>query len=454
MNKLLLKSCLAIVGITFLQACGAIGKNIKSQGGLSDVKAEGGLLGGGARTGGGSRDNDSRSINDTVLGVKLKNKDFDIPVVLNDSVERWVHYFTVKGRKHFTIYLERLGQMRPIMLPKLREAGMPEDMIYLSMIESGFSTKAYSRAGAAGPWQFIRSTGKMYDLQIDTWRDERKDPYKATDAAIRYLKRLYEEFGAWELSAAAYNAGELKVRRAIERLGTRDYWEISRNRKALKKETRDYVPKLLAAAIVAKNAEQFGFEPVKDQDYWTKTEIVRLPRAEDLRTIARVAGIEKEVIRDYNPELLRSCTPPDNYELRLPKGDMTKKLLAAIESGEVGTFQDFRRLVVRRGDTLSRISSRHSVPQDAILSLNDLGSSRQIRPGMELVLPVGKFESYEPKIARRGQRRRIRRPASEYITVKQGDTAYDLSRRYSVNINKVRTAIGNKKLRAGSRIKL
>lgn len=193
-----------------------------------------------------------------VRGQVLKNTRFDYPVRVNPAVEYWVAYFTGKGRKHFDRYLQRSRYFIPEISKILKQHNMPQDLVYLAMIESGFNNSAKSRARAVGPWQFIRPTGVRYGMTVDFWLDERRDTRKSTLAAIAYLKELYEEFGSWELASAGYNAGENKVRRAIKKYRVNDFWEISRHR-FFKRETRDYVPKIMAAAILTKNAELFGF---------------------------------------------------------------------------------------------------------------------------------------------------------------------------------------------------
>ncbi|MFL5814142.1 MAG: transglycosylase SLT domain-containing protein [Bdellovibrionia bacterium] len=195
-----------------------------------------------------------------IQGKRLKNTTFDIPVTVNSRVEYWVDYFTGRGRKYFATYLERAEFFIPYMRPILKQNGMPEDLVYLAMIESGFNNFARSNAKAVGPWQFISATGKRYGLMVNWWVDERRDIRKSTIAAVDYLKELMGMFGSFELAAASYNAGEGKLARAIQRFGTKDFWAISRHR-FLKPETRDYVPKIIAAALLAKNRTQFGFEP-------------------------------------------------------------------------------------------------------------------------------------------------------------------------------------------------
>lgn len=195
-----------------------------------------------------------------VRGVELENTEFDIPVRINTRVEHWVEYFTGRGHDVFARYLERSEYFIPYIREILRDEGMPEDLVYLAMIESGFNNHARSRASAVGPWQFISATGRRYGLAVNWWVDERRDIRKSTLAAIRYLRDLHKIFGSWELAWASYNAGETKVSRAIRRFQTLDFWTLARHR-FLRPETRNYVPKLMAAAIVSKNRTQFGFKP-------------------------------------------------------------------------------------------------------------------------------------------------------------------------------------------------
>ncbi|MGZ3707039.1 MAG: lytic transglycosylase domain-containing protein, partial [Bdellovibrionota bacterium] len=352
---------LCLIALTTLSACASLrGGKPDSGGGLLNTKAEGGLLNTEARSPTevaaeaviGSSD---KSLDGDVHGVKLKNKNFDIPIVYNDEVEQWLDYFTGSGRRYFQVYLERRARIEPLIVPKLKAGGVPQDLLYLSMIESGFSTSAYSHAGASGPWQFIRSTGRLFGLQSNWWVDERRDPLKATDAAIEYLSRLHGEFGDWWLACAAYNSGEVKIRKAIAKLGTKNFFEIAENRKALRRETKDYVPKMMAAAILGKNAEQFGFQVSPIDKSLLEFDEVSIPKSENLRTIARIAKTDRDTLAELNPELLRCCTPPQRgaYKIRVPKGESAKLVTAAVDAGEIGQYKDFSRYVIRRGDSIS-----------------------------------------------------------------------------------------------------
>lgn len=462
---------LAVFSVLALSACGGMKDSIKPEGGLFSTKGEGGLLNVQGRTPADAKVDPSSFRNETaldadVMGVKLKDKNFDIPVVYNEEVLSWLEYFTGPGRNYFGIYLERMARMEPVIVPKLKAAGLPGDLIYLAMIESGFSTSAKSHAGAVGPWQFIKSTGKLFGLKSDWWVEERRDPNKSTDAAIEYLSRLYAEFGDWHLACAAYNSGEVKIRNAISRLGTRDFWTIARDRKALRRETKDYVPKMIAAAIIGKNADIFGFKKYPEDNFHVDVEEIKIPKAENLRTVAKVARVDHQTLLELNPELSHCCTPPQksDYVIKVPKGEGAKLLLSAIEAGEIGKYADFRRHVIRRGDSLSRIASMNGVPVEAILSMNEIRSVKGLKPGTELIIPDRVTKSSR-SVASAPKANIVRvatssaadgQKAVTYV-VQKGDTLYTISRRYAVRIEQIRrwNAIHrSKNLRPGSRLTL
>jgi hypothetical protein len=236
-----------------------------------------------------------------IRGVRLKNTGFDIPIVVNSRVEFWVDYFCGRGRANFERYLERSEFFVPYIVPLLKQNGLPEDMVYLAMIESGFNNNARSRAKAVGPWQFISATGKRYGLMVNWWVDERRDTRKSTLAAVEYLKDLYNIFQSWELAAAAYNAGEAKIARAVQRYGTKDFWALSRYR-FLRPETRDYVPKIIAAALISKNRTLFGFAPStllkasSDEAIAGDGEVVKLEKESEAKAAADAARQDEETL--------------------------------------------------------------------------------------------------------------------------------------------------------------
>ena len=235
---------------------------------------------------------------------------YDIPVEMQPLVAQYIRFFQGPGRKWFRVWMSRSSRYIPMMAPLLEASGLPRDTVYLAMIESGFSPEAFSWARAAGPWQFISSTGKRFGLRQDFWVDERRDPLKATRAAGRYLRELHDSLGTWYLAWAGYNAGGEKLRRLVERRGTDDFWELSEGR-GLAKETKHYVPKLIACALVAKHPKAFGFS---DEEFSFQEplafEEVPVVEPTDLEVLARAAAVPVEDIRALNPELRRWCSPP------------------------------------------------------------------------------------------------------------------------------------------------
>ena len=311
---------------------------------------------------------------------------YDIPVELNDAVVAYIRFFQTDGRVHFTKWLGRSTRFMPMMRGLLEKQGLPLDLVYLSMIESGFSTYAYSFAKAAGLWQFVVGTSRRYGLHTDFWVDERRDPIKATIAAARYLKELKERFhGDWYLAWAGYNAGEGKVDRAIRRESTRDFWRMMSKGRTLRAETKHYVPKLIAAALIAKHPERFGFK-VDYAEPWDVDEFY-IADATDLHVIAKTAGLTIDEVRDLNPELRRFCTPPGGWTIRLPKGKK-EAFVAEFEKLDAGDRLSFTEHRVEKGEPLSKIARAYGVSEGAILRTNGFKSYRQVKVGRVLVIPM------------------------------------------------------------------
>jgi membrane-bound lytic murein transglycosylase D len=317
---------------------------------------------------------------------------YDIPVEMRPLVAQYIQFFQGKGRKWFRRWMSRSTRFIPLMQPILEAHGLPRDTVYLAMIESGFNTQAKSWARAVGPWQFISGTAKLFNLKEDFWVDERRDPIKATHAAASYLSLLYANTGHWYLAWAGYNAGGGRVRRLIETYGTRDFWELSEHKKGFAKETKHYVPKLIAAALVAKHPEAFGFS-MDEFEFQPPFEFeeVQLDTSVDLEVLAQAAGTTVEEIELLNPELKRWCTPPATpeapYTLRLPPGT---KARFAVEFPKVAPTErlHFKIHKVARGDTLSKIAATYHSAQEAILHANRLASAKVLKVGSELVVPV------------------------------------------------------------------
>ncbi|MGH7773206.1 MAG: transglycosylase SLT domain-containing protein [Candidatus Binatia bacterium] len=310
--------------------------------------------------------------------------EFSIPLVENNRVLYFVNFFSGRLRGFFERALARSGRYVPMMTTILREEGLPEELVYLSLIESGFSPYAYSKAKAMGPWQFIRGTGLRYGLKINGWVDERKDPIKSTRAAAAYLKDLHLQFGEWFLAAAAYNAGERKVEKAISRSRTNDFWHLSQ-KTHLKSETRNYVPKFIAATLIASTPEKYGFgdviyEPPMEYDE------VSIKKPLRLQTIAELASTTVAAIKELNPALLRNSTPPseNGFMLRVPAGrgetfSQAYELLPDSAAVKVITH------TVRKGETLVTIAKKYRQQVSQLMELNNL-KSRRIQVGQDLII--------------------------------------------------------------------
>jgi membrane-bound lytic murein transglycosylase D len=321
--------------------------------------------------------------------------EFDIPIVINEKVEQFIQHFQTRGRKVFTGWLARSERYIPFMKNLLKENGLPEDLVYMALIESGFNPYAYSRSKAAGPWQFIYRTGKRYGLDSNWWIDERRDPEKSTIAAAKYLKDLYDTFECWYLAAAGYNAGEGKIARAMKRYQTEDFWELTKYR-YLKRETKDYVPQMIAAALIAKDPEKYGFVEIEYQEP-LRYDKVKVPEVTDLRLIAEACEVTLDEIKSLNPELSRWCTPPNypDYEIKIPFGkkELFSRNFETLYPGE--RFQ-FKTHKVKKGDTLSRIAKLYRVSLEPILEINRLNKKSRLSIGMNLLIPLPKDPDPKP----------------------------------------------------------
>jgi len=329
------------------------------------------------------------------IGLHKKETEFDIPIVINGKVEHYIQYFQTTIRDKFITWLSRSEKYIPFMKNLLKEHGLPEDLVYMSLIESGFNPYAYSRAKAVGLWQFISMTGKRYGLRVNWWVDERRDPEKSTIAAAKYLKDLYDLFACWYLAAAGYNAGEYKIIKAIKRYQTEDFWKLT-NQRYLKRETKDYVPQMIAAALIAKDPEKYGFIDVAYQEP-LRYEKVKVPELTDLCLIAKACETSLEEIKDLNPELRRGVTPPNEteYEIKIPFGkkDFFLKNFEALQPLE--KFQ-FKTHLVKKGEALKGIANHYRVDLEPLLEINHLNKTSPISKGMTLLIPISKDEEIGP----------------------------------------------------------
>jgi len=358
--------------------------------------------------------------------------EFDIPVVINEDVIRWMKYFTGPGRKYYTRWLARSTRVQPLMIEKLDAAGLPRDLVYLSMIESGYLSHAYSRAAAVGLWQFISSTGKEYDLRIDWWVDERRDPEAATDAAIDFLGHLHRKYGHWYLAWAAYNGGPSRVSRGIRQHGTKDFWTLV-DKNAFPRETDNYVPKLIAAAIIGKHPERYGFTNITYQDP-IAVERVEVGPSIGLDVLAKCAGITQEEFQALNPQLRRWALPPEpaKQTITIPK-NKRKSFVAALDKVPPQERLTFRRHHVQKGETLGRIAQKYGVSATELQRLNRIDNANRIYVGMELVIPVPGTSNGEASFASSAGSG-PKQPRAKAVThvVRSGESLTKIASRYGV----------------------
>ena len=364
------------------------------------------------------------------------NAEFDIPIVVNAKVEQFVQYFQTTLKSQFANWLARSEKYIPLMKNLLKEAGLPEDLVYLALIESGFNPYAYSRSKAMGPWQFIYRTGMRYGLKVNWWVDERRDPEKSTVAAAKYLKDLYDMFECWYLAAAGYNAGEGKIAKAVKRYRTEDFWELTKYR-YLKQETKNYVPQMIAAALVAKDPEKYGFGGIEYQEPLCYDK-VRVPEATDLALVAKACEVSTEELKDLNPELLRWCTPPGlpDYEIRIPCG---KKEMFYTNFEELRPTHRvrFKTHVVKQGETLSRIANLYRVDLEPMLEINKLKKTSRLSVGMHLLIPVPTREEPKAGVTARGPSHGTKTAANSretIYTIRRGDSLWSIANELGITI--------------------
>jgi membrane-bound lytic murein transglycosylase D len=343
----------------------------------------------------------------------------DLPLTVNDSVLQYLSFFTTPhGRAIVEHGLQRAGQYGPMIQKALKEAGVPQDLIYLAQAESAFQPQAVSKVGARGIWQFMPYTGEEYELERTYWVDDRSDPEKATRAAAHHMRDLYRMFGDWYLVMAAYNSGPLNVSRAIERTGYADYWDLKRL-KALPKETENYVPIIIALALVAKDPALYGVhvEPEKP----AQIESVKLEHPADLHLVADATGADIDDLRLLNPQLLRNVTPNDpGFELKLPAGT-SDKLEENIHQVPEDKWTSWRLHPVEDGETLSDVARKYRVTVPAIETANHLEPHATLPSGFLLNVPTVPVTVH-----------------LEHYRVQKGDTLEGIADRYDVTVAELR----------------
>jgi membrane-bound lytic murein transglycosylase D len=353
-----------------------------------------------------------------------KNISHDLPLTVNDEVLSFLNFFqTPRGRAIVAAGLQRQGRYHEMISRVLREEGVPQDLIYLAQAESAFQPLALSRAGARGMWQFVSYRGQQYGLRHTWWIDERQDPEKATRAAAQHLRDLYGLFGDWYLAMAAYNCGPGNVQKGIERTGYADFWELYK-RNVLPKETKNYVPIIVALTLIAKDAAHYGIQV--DPETPVATDVVKPGRAIDLRLVAETIDVDVDTLRTLNPPLLRLATPDDpSFELHLPVGT-AEKFSAEIADIPADKWVSWRRHRVEAGETLTSVGKKYHVTPVAIADANNLEHRAALAPGEKLIIPAAPPQS-ETK----------RRLVS--YRVRKGDTLLGIADRFSVEAEDVRT---------------
>jgi membrane-bound lytic murein transglycosylase D len=413
---------------------------------------------------------------------EVEDATYDVPIVRNESVEDYIEYFQTEIRDKFTLWLERSGRYIPLMRQVFKAHGLPEDLVFVALIESGFNPYAYSRSRAVGPWQFIKGTGRLYGLRIDNWIDERRDPIKSTYAAARYFKDLYDRFGSWPLAMAAYNAGERKIERALVRAKADDFWDL-RSTRYIRRETKGYVPKFMAATIIAKNPEKYGF--TLDYHEPLQYDTASVSGSADLRVIAQAAGISYEDLKELNPELRTELTPPymEQYPLRLPVGTQQTFLNAYAQ------IPDDRKIIgthytIRRNDTLGKVARRFGTSVSLLREINHISPGQTLHQGDLLFIPKLRVVPREPNspsmTAANRHRYKLRAapkktpiemaslekpdstPSNDeggkiLYRVKDGDTLWDISKSFNVSVHDLKRYNGlgkRSKIRPGDQLVL
>lgn len=358
-----------------------------------------------------------------LVDADLKQTPFDFPIVVNQEVLKFLDYYQGRGRTAMEAALQRSGRYVGEFRRIFAEEGLPQDLVYMAHVESLFKTTAYSRARARGIWQFMSGTAKLYGLNVGWWVDERLSVEKSARVAARFLKDLHDEFGDWYLVLAAYNVGKGRVSRVLKRHGDMDYWQMVK-RRLLPRETRNFVPSILAAMIIYRSPERYGFNV--EQDTPLDYETVPIGFQADLRVVAEALGVDDSQLEELNPELLRGITPGvGDYQLKVPAG------LGRLAAERVAAIPPDKRLrwthhSVRSGETLSQIAGRYGVSIRAIAEINHIRNINRLSLRQNLVIPLSDWRAAAGEADRSGNGSHI---------VRRGDSLYKIARHYGVRLS-------------------
>lgn len=390
-------------------------------------------------------------LNEDVTAAPVVAELESTPTEVNPLVDKWINYFQGRGRPHMERYLARSSRYEKLMKKVLRDNGLPEDLFYIALIESGFTSSATSHASAVGYWQFIRGTGKRYGLEINKFVDERRDPVVATQAAADYFKELYRMFGSWYLAMASYNVGEGKVKRETIKNDTRDFWEIAK-KKRLPTETINYIPKYIAAKIIAKNPDKYGFDGI---DYLPPIEFdsIQFDAPVNLRTMADKMNYNYEDLKALNPKFKGEIAPLSNnrLDLRVPVGMIDQAKLAALESkvdkvefiADSGDTQVYK---IKRGESLHTIARKFRTTVAYLRDLNDIPRKKKLRAGTRIYVPdrtpvkerKQAVRSAAPTVENKESSEAFMEGVSKFYIVQTGDSLFSIAQKYKTTVSELK----------------
>ncbi len=392
----------------------------------------------------------SEAVAETPIASLQKIEELEIiPTEINENVDKWINYFQNKGRVHMERYLLRSTRYEALMKKVLRDNKLPEDLFYIALIESGFSSQAFSHASAVGYWQFIRGTGKRYKLKINPLVDERRDPVLSTQAAAEYFKDLYQRFNSWYLAMAAYNVGEGRIDKVTKKYKTKDFWILTRNKRALPAETDNYVPKYIAAKLIAKNPDKYGFDGI---DYMPPIEFdhitVRSPI--NLRLMAEKMNFNYEDFKALNPKFKGEIAPlelDNSLGLRIPPGSYELAVVASRESTVdkveyVADQKEIQVYKIKRGDTFSSLARRYRTTVAYLRDINDFTRKKRIRLGQKIFVPDRTpLTEKRPELA----------ASKKFHIVQKGDNVASIAKKYKTSVSTLRKI---NKLKSKSNLKV